>query len=129
MDLGILWDQIINYVLGPEFLLMALFVIAVMEVIKTHCKGFIHKFAGDKWSSTIHPWIAGILSCIAVFLANLGDLPNVETWLLLGITQAALVDLFYSWFGKPAIRTVKFAWGKMLNAYMHKKTDVKNEKK
>jgi hypothetical protein len=95
-------SNFLEFILGKDFLVVAFFVIGAIEVFKMTL---------PKWSnSTALPYVALVLSFVGVYLANFGDMANWKTWILEGIAQAFLVDIFYTFAGKPLISAVKLAW-------------------
>lgn len=100
-------DQLVThfleFILGKDFLIIAFFVIGSLEVFKA---------TFPKWSnSTVLPYAALALSFIGVYLSRLDQIPGWKEWVLEGLAQAFLVDIFYTFAGKPAIAAVKIAWG------------------
>lgn len=104
-----MWGTLTQLLLSSSFITVALFVIVGIEIIKT--------FVGEnvKWFSTIMPFIALLLSIFGVLTLNITHLTEWKEWVLQGITQAFLVDLFYTYCGKPVIKLIKYIWDTALS--------------
>lgn len=112
-DINLLWNGIFKIVAGPEILLISLFVVAAVEGLKITFK---------KLNSTFIPFIALGLSFLGVTLSHIHELKNVHDWVLMGLTQAFLIDIFYTYLGKPLLQGILFLWSFLLkNTFYSKK--------
>ena len=116
-----LWNDAFNYIFGTEFLIMALVVIGAMEVIKKTFQ------IPEKWSSTIMPYIALVLSMGVVGLSHITEFHNIEAWILHGLLQAFFVDIFYTYLGKFVIQVVPGIWNVVFHWIMSKKSNANKE--
>lgn len=121
MEVTNIWNDAFQYIFGTHFIVMALFVIGVMEAVKTKIK------FSPKWESTLMPYIALLVSFLAVGIVHLNDLANIKEWILYALVQAFFIDIFYTYMGKAVIKVIPFIWSIILNKFIQNKTDASNK--
>jgi hypothetical protein len=112
----VLWNSLLQIILAPNFIIVSIFVLGAIEVLKN-----TFRLGGRAWFSTVAPFIALVFSFIGVTLTKLTVLGDWKVWVLDGLTQAFLVDIFYTFFGKPLLKGITSLWQKLIDNFENPK--------